>query len=79
MPEMTKVILWKIRSFLADHAAQLLIQALVIFRLDYCNAHLAGPPSFAIKPLEMIQNAVAQLVFNKPKNAHATPLFIPLH
>ncbi len=27
----------------------------------------------------MIQNAVARLVFNKPKRAHVTPLFISLH
>ncbi len=27
----------------------------------------------------MIQNAVAQLVFNEPKRAHVTPLFISLH
>ncbi len=54
-------------------------QALVISRLDYCNALLAGLPSCTIKPLQMIQNAVARLVFNEPKRAHATPLFISLH
>ncbi len=30
----------KIRPFLTEHAAQLLVQALVISRLDYCNAPL---------------------------------------
>ncbi len=52
----------KIRPFLMEHAAQLLVQALVISRLDYCNALLARLPSNTIKPLQMIQNAVAQLV-----------------
>ncbi len=33
----------KIRPFLTEHAAQLLVQALVVSRLDYCNALLAGP------------------------------------
>ncbi len=61
-----------------QHAAQLLVQALVISRLDYCNALLAGLPSNRIKPLQMIQS-VAALVFNKPKRAHVTPLFISLH
>ncbi len=56
----------KIRPFLTEHAAQLLVQALVISRLDYCNALLAGLPSNTIKPLQMIQNAAAQLVFNEP-------------
>ncbi len=69
----------KIRPFLIKHAAQLLVQALVISRLDYCNALLAGLPSNTIKPLQMIQNAAARLVFNEPKRAHVTPLFISLH
>ncbi len=55
------------------------IQALVISRLDYCNALLAGLPSNTIKPLQMIQNAAARLVFNEPKSARVTPLFISLH
>ncbi|XP_058603600.1 uncharacterized protein LOC131522248 [Onychostoma macrolepis] len=69
----------KIRPFLTEHAAQLLVQALVISRLDYCNALLAGLPSNTVKPLQMIQNAAARLVFNEPKRAHVTPLFISLH
>ncbi len=55
------------------------MQALVISRLDYCNALLAGLPSCTIKPLQIIQNAAARLVFSEPKRAHVTPLFIPLH
>ncbi len=69
----------KIRPFLTEHAAQLLVQALVISRLDYCNALLAGLPSNTIKPLQMIQNAVARLVIIEPKRAHDTPLFVSLH
>ncbi len=69
----------KIRPFLSEHAAQLLVQVLVISRLDYCNALLAGLPSNTIKPLQMIQNAAARLVFNEPKRAHVTPLFVSLH
>ncbi len=60
-------------------SAQLLVQALVISRLDYCNTLLAGLPSNTIKPLQMIQNAAARLVFNEPKCAHVTPLFVSLH
>ncbi len=69
----------KDQPFLTEHAAQLLVQALVISRLDYCNALLAGLPSNTIKPLQMIQNAAARLVFNEPKRAHVTPLFVSLH
>ncbi len=69
----------KIRPFLTQHTAQLLVQALVISSLDYCNALLAGLPSCIIKPLQIIQNAAVRLVFCEPKRAHVTPLFISLH
>ncbi len=69
----------KIRPFLSEHATQLLVQALVLSRLDYCNALLAGLPASSIKPLQFIQNAAARLFFNEPKRTHVTPLFINLH
>ncbi len=62
-----------------QHATQLLVQALVLSRLDYCNALLAGLPANSIKPLQLIQNAAARLIFNEPKRTHVTPLFINLH
>ncbi len=64
----------KIRPFLSEHATQLLIQALVLSRLDYCNALLAGLPANSMKPLQLIQNAAARLIFNEPKRTHVTPL-----
>uniref|UniRef100_A0A8C1UNY9 Reverse transcriptase domain-containing protein n=1 Tax=Cyprinus carpio TaxID=7962 RepID=A0A8C1UNY9_CYPCA len=69
----------KIRPFLSEHAAQLLVQALVLSRLDYCNALLAGLPASSIKPLQLIQNAAARLIFNEPKRISVTLLFISLH
>ncbi len=69
----------KIRPFLSEHASQLLVQALVLSRLDYCNALLAGLPASSIKPLPLIQNAAARLIFNELKRMHVTPLFINLH
>ncbi len=62
-----------------EHATQLLVQALVLSRLDYCNALLAGLPASSINPLQLIQNATARLIFNEPKRTHVTPLFINLH
>ncbi len=49
------------------------MQALVLSRLDYCNALLAGLPASSIKPLQLIQNAAARLIFNEPKRTHVTP------
>ncbi len=69
----------KIRPFLTQHAAQVLVYALVISRLDYCNALLAELPSCTIKPLQMIPNTAARLVFSEPKRALVTALFVSLH
>ncbi|KAK3534277.1 hypothetical protein QTP86_008690 [Hemibagrus guttatus] len=69
----------RIRPFLSTQATQVLIQSLVISRLDYCNSLLAGLPLNAICPLQMIQNAAARLVFNLPKFSHTTPLLRSLH
>ncbi len=77
--QVCRFALHNIRPFVMEHAAQLLVQALVISRLDYSNALLAGLPSNTIIPLQRIQNAAARLVFNEPKKAHVTPLFVSLH
>ncbi len=69
----------KIRLFLSEQATQLLLQAHVLSRLDYCNAFLAGLSACTFKPLQLIQNAAARVVFNQLKKAHVTPLFIRLH
>ncbi|KAM9546103.1 uncharacterized protein ACWYII_036596 [Salvelinus alpinus] len=69
----------RVRPCLTQEAAQVLIQALVISRLDYCNSLLAGLPACAIKPLQLIQNAATRLVFNLPKFSHVTPLLRSLH
>ena len=48
----------RIHPFLTTYSTQLLIQAMVLSRLDYCNSLLA-----AIRPLQLIQNAAAELTY----------------
>src|SRR4029434_7036620 len=57
----------KIRPYLTQYATQLLVHTMVNSSLDYCNALLTGLPACVVKPLQMIQNAAARLVFNQPK------------
>ncbi len=54
----------KIRPLRSEHTTQLLVQALVLYRLDYCNALLSGLPANSLKPLQLIQNVAARLIFN---------------
>ncbi|MGH0175809.1 UNVERIFIED_CONTAM: hypothetical protein FKN15_070281 [Acipenser sinensis] len=42
----------RIRPFLTNYATQLLVQALVLSRLDYCNSLLAGLPASATHLLQ---------------------------
>lgn len=67
----------KIRPYLSEYAARLLVQALVS-RLDYYNALLAGLTACTLKPQQMIQNLSARWVFNEPQkkahDSHLSPL-----
>lgn len=51
---------------------------MVISCIDHCNTVLKGTP-MCMKPLQMVQNAAAPLVFNHPKWAHTIPLLKELH
>jgi len=56
-------------------AADLLGQwSLVLQRLDYGNAMLAGIPSHLIKQMQSVLNSAARLVFSAPRYDRITPL-----
>ncbi len=60
-----------------EHAAHFLIQALVISRLDYCNALPARLLSCAVKLLQTIQNAAAQLVQQAQREPTSDLSYLP--
>ncbi len=64
---------------LQEHASQLLVQALVLSRLDYCNAFLAGPPSQFHQTSTINPERSSKIHLTEPKRTHVTPLFICLH
>ena len=62
------------RFFLYNiYSTQLLLQAMVLSRLDYCNSLIAGLPASATRPLQLILNAAARLIFNVPRYTHTSP------
>jgi hypothetical protein len=56
-----------------------LVVALVLTRLDYGNAILAGAPDHLLKRLQSVMNAAARLIWSRRKYDHVSPLLENLH
>jgi hypothetical protein len=63
-----------IHRLLRQDAAAQLVSALVLTRIDYCNAVLADSPSVTPRPLQRVINAAARLVFDLSPHDHVTLL-----
>jgi len=68
-----------IRRSVPDSVFQMLVVALVMPRLDYSNATLAGLPVFQHRRLQSVLNAAARLIHRSPRYEHITPLLRDLH
>ena len=68
-----------IRRQLGHEVTSRLVSALVLTRLDYCNAVFANLPGTTIEPLQQVQNAAARLIFNLRPTDHLTDAFLQLH
>ena len=63
-----------------DHAnARQLVHANVMSYVDYCNALLAGSPSYLIDRLQHVQNCAARLIKSADRRTHSLPLLQDLH
>ena len=69
----------RIRSYLTEGATKSLIHALVISRLDYCNALYYGLPENLLTKLQRVQNHAAKLITRLHKFDHVTPALKSLH
>jgi hypothetical protein len=56
-----------------------LVVSLVLSRLDYGSAILAGLPRHQLDRLQAVLNAAARLVFSARRRDHVTPLLMDLH
>ncbi len=52
--------------------AEKLVHAFMTSRLDYCNALLGGCPASSINKLQIVQNAVAEVLTRSRKYDHIT-------
>jgi len=69
----------QLRHVIGPAALQRVVSALVLSRLDYCNAVLAGLPASTIAPLQRVQNAAARLVAGLGPRDHITSALKTLH
>jgi hypothetical protein len=68
-----------IRRFLDHDTCVKAVLALVISRLDYVNALLAGQSKCALHGLQVAQNNAARLITQTPRSSHITPVLKQLH
>ena len=65
--------------FLNEEATKMVIQALVLAEIDYCNSIYQGAPAYAIKKLQQIRNMGCRIIKRLQKHDHITPHLMDLH
>ena len=69
----------KIRKYLTQDSAQILIHAFISSKLDYCNSLLYGIPKYLVCRLQRVQNTAARIVTLTRKYDSITPIMFKLH
>jgi len=69
----------QIRRSADEEVTKRLVTVLVLTRLDYCNAVLAGLSESTIRPMQRVQNAAALLITDTKTSDHITPVLMHLH
>ena len=69
----------QLRGVVCCSTMQRLVSALVLSRLDYCNAVLSGLPSTTLDPLRRVLNAAIRLVAGLGPRDHVTEQIKTLH
>ena len=69
----------RIRRCLDEKRRILLVQSLVLSKLDYCNSLLANVPGYLIKKLQRVMNAGIRFIYDIRKRQHVTPYLKMAH
>ena len=69
----------KVRSYLTPAATKVLVHALIISRIDYCNSLFTGLPQRALNRIQQIMNAAARVITRQPRQSHISSTLRELH
>ena len=69
----------QIRKYLTQDSAKLLVQVVIMARIDYCNGLLYNVPAAHLSKLQRLQNTAARLITLTPKFDHISPVLFKLH
>ena len=68
-----------IRRSVTTSAGKILVNSLVISRLDFGNATLYGVSEAILHRLQVLQNSAAQLITGTRRREHTSPVLFSLH
>ena len=69
----------KVRQSLTKDATKVLIQLLVLGRIDYCNSLLLGTPKYHLNKLQQIHNMSCRVICHLRKFNHISSAMADLH
>ena len=69
----------RIRHHLDCDSTKILVQSLIISKLDYCNSLFLGIPQYNLDKLQRIHNMSCRVIKQLPKSAHITGYLAELH
>ena len=69
----------RLKKYLNKDHLKMLVNALVMTRLDYCNSLYRGLPKREIDKLQRVQNCAPLLVSGIRRSDHITPVMKELH
>ena len=70
--------LFRIRRYLTEKSASMVVDAFITSRLDHCNSLYFGLPKYQVKRLQQLQNTSARFVTKAGKYDHITALLVEL-
>ncbi|XP_072041126.1 uncharacterized protein [Amphiura filiformis] len=71
--------LWRIRCYINQETCHHAVRALILSRLDYCNALFLQLSAKDISRLQRLQNSAARVIFAVGRRVEAHPLVSSLH